>query len=136
ACLSLPIFCASMHEARATALVSDRKEWDATGEKECLAENDDRTPAILAEREERLPNPSVLLLRGALGIFGGSGAPGGVGDYFGNAKNGIPISVGTASFVEADVLAVRPVWVSAQAHVMASTRLEYATVMTDVFLGY
>lgn len=120
-----------------TKLVVDRTEkWTADDEQKCLAENDDRTPAIVAEREERVPSAPTVHIDGALEFIGGSGTPGGVGGYLGAINKKTPVGLGYGAYVGADVMSLRPVWLSVQAHLLSSPNLASATLMADVLVGY
>ncbi|MGZ6094679.1 MAG: hypothetical protein ACXWUG_21760 [Polyangiales bacterium] len=121
--------------AAAKELVSDRTFDSPSGESQCLEENDSHDPAIVREREERIPSDSVARLNVALGIFAGSG-PGGVGGYFGATQEKTPIGVGYGGFVSGDLLSLRPLWVNVQVFGFASPRFSSASLMTDLRVGY
>jgi hypothetical protein len=121
--------------AAAKELVSDRTFVDSSGEFACLEENVSRDPAIMREREERIPSDSLARLNVALGMFAGSG-PGGVGGYFGATPEKTPIGLGYGGFVSGDVLSLRPLWVNMQVFGFASPRMSSSTLMTDFRVGY
>jgi len=123
--------------ASATPLVVDRATWGPDDEATCVAENDDRSPAILREREARVPQEPVLHVDAAVGAFMGIGSPGGIGGSIGAIKSsGTPVGAGYATFLSADLRLLRPVWVNVQAHGFASPAVNAGSVMGDLLIGY
>ncbi len=122
--------------ASASLVTSHEGAWGAGDERACLAENDARSPQLAAEREAMIPRAPAARIDAAIGIHGGLGAPSGVGAYFGHTPEGTPATGGLVGFARADLTAVRPLWLSAQAFALTTPRIDEASVMTDVFVGW
>jgi hypothetical protein len=122
--------------AAASIVTTHEGAWGASDERSCLAENATRAPALRAEREAMIPSAPTARIDGAIGVHGGLGAPSGVGGYVGHTAEGTPAGIGWTAFARADVLATRPVWLSVQAFALTTPRIDAASVMTDVFVGW
>jgi hypothetical protein len=110
--------------------------WGASDERACLAENAASAPALVAEREAMIASAPVARIDGAIGVHGGLGAPSGVGAYVGHTAEGTPAGIGWTAFARADVMAMRPLWLSVQAFALATPRIDAVSVMTDVLVGW
>ncbi len=118
----------------ASIVTTHEGAWRRSDRDACLAEND--APQLIAEREQIIPRDPMLRVDGAVGGAMGLGSPAGVGAYLGHTREGTPGSIGCSGFVRADVTAVRPVWLSAQAQLFATPNLRAASYVTDVFVGW
>ncbi len=122
--------------ASASIVTSHKGAWTPADEGACLAENQSTSPSLAAEREAMIPRSSVARLDGAIGVHGGLGPPSGVGAYLGHTSEGTPASLGFVAFARADVRALRPIWLSAQAFALTTPRIDGASVMTDALVGW
>jgi hypothetical protein len=136
-CIAMWLSLGYARSASATELVSDRRFSDPSGEAECRAENESHDPAIVHEREERLPAAPTVRLEAALGGFAGMGTPGGVGGYLGSTPDKkTPVGIGYGAFASADVMALRPFWLNAQLYTFGTPRLDGSAIMGDVLAGF
>jgi hypothetical protein len=135
--LALPILLATIaSNASASVISSHHGPWRADEEGACLAENKSNSPEVAAERAETIGKDPSARIDVAMGVQAGFGSPGGVGGYLGHANDGTPASLGWSGFVRADVMAMRPLWLSAQTHLLTTPNVEGASVMSDVLVGW
>jgi hypothetical protein len=122
--------------AAASIVTTHEGAWRAEDESACVAENASPSPTLASEREELIPKESPARVDAAFGMQAGFGSPGGVGGYLGHTPEGTPVSLGWSAFLRAEVTALRPLWISAQTHAMTTPKIDGASFMSDVLVGW